>query len=157
MGVTKNFGKYLFKYICDLHPDRDQMGKIHQFMPQSRYRNAHVLLLHRYGRGPFCRFRISRGLSFEGVYLLLVNESVQYVGECINLSSRFNIGYGQISPRNCFDGGQSTNCKINHLILETSERNNQIELWFFQTPDREAVESELIAEFKPPWNDQGMF
>lgn len=79
------------------------------------------------------------------------------MGECLDLSSRFNMGYGQISPRNCFVGGQSTNCKINRHVLESIESGKRVELWFFPTQNREAVESELISEFNPLWNDQGRF
>ena len=32
---------------------------------------------------------------------------------------RYNNGYGRISPRNCFQGGQSTNCRVNNLIFPT--------------------------------------
>jgi len=63
-------------------------------------------ICHNCGSGPFCRFRIPSNLPLEGVYALLIGESVRYVGECIHLSKRFNMGYGQISPRNCFVGGQ---------------------------------------------------
>jgi hypothetical protein len=38
-----------------------------------------------------------------------VDESKEYVGECRDLVKRFNSGYGQISPRNCFVGGRRTN------------------------------------------------
>jgi hypothetical protein len=32
------------------------------------------------------------------------------------LSARFNAGYGNISPKNCFKGGQETNCRVNNLV-----------------------------------------
>ena len=146
---------YHFEYVPCILPDKDETGEIRKFEPQCRYKNTHKLRLHKHGRGPFCRFRISRSLNTEGTYLLIVNGVVQYVGECKNLSSRFNSGYGQISPRNCFCGGQITNCKINQLILKAAEDGNQIELWFFKNQNRKEVEEELIANLNPPppWND----
>lgn len=35
-----------------------------------------------------------------------------YIGETDNLEKQFRQGYGNISPRNCFKGGQSTNYKM---------------------------------------------
>lgn len=150
--MTKSFGKYVLTYIGAIQPDRGGMGQIRHFMPQSKYKKKHRLSLHKYGRGPFCRFRISSNLALEGVYVLLVNGSVTYVGECVDLSSRFNMGYGQISPRNCYEGGQLTNCKVNHLILETTKQGNQITLWFLKTKNRRKIEGELRNEFHPQWN-----
>lgn len=153
---VKNIGKYPFEYVCAIEPERDDTGKIRRFMPQSHYKNVRGLPVHQYGRGPFCRFRVPRNLQLQGVYTLLVDEQVKYVGECVNLSSRFNMGYGQISPRNCFVGGQRTNCKINRYILEVAETGRQIEVRFYETLERPAVEGELIASFRPPWNSQGI-
>jgi len=84
-----------------------------------------------------------------------VNNDVRYVGECQNLSARFNMGYGQISPRNCYEGGQRTNCRVNQLILKAVRTGYHVELLFHETSDRQAVEGELIAELAPLWNKQG--
>ena len=54
--------------------------------------------------------RIALGLALDG--------DLRYVGECANLSARFNVGYGNISPKNCFSGGQETNCRLNNLLYE---------------------------------------
>jgi hypothetical protein len=124
-------------------------------MPQARYRNQRGLQLHRWGKGPFCKFRIPSHLQGEGVYLLSVNSDVRYVGECESLSARFNMGYGQISPRNCYEGGQRTNCKVNQLVLEAARRGHDVELWFHDTSNRKDVEAELIAALAPLWNKQG--
>jgi hypothetical protein len=35
----------------------------------------------------------------RGVYILTVNSDPHYVGECVNLSRRFNGDYGNISPK----------------------------------------------------------
>lgn len=44
--------------------------------------------LNRYGRGPFCRFEFPRGWSYGGVYVITVDETPVYVGECEDLSRR---------------------------------------------------------------------
>src|SRR5437016_4919181 len=101
-SVLKVVG-YEFQYICNIEPVRDIYGSVRRNMPQERYRNRRNLPLNRYGEGPFCKFTIgNRFQAVSGVYVLTVNGEVRYVGECASLSARFNSGYGNISPRNCF-------------------------------------------------------
>jgi hypothetical protein len=99
-------GDYEFEYVCDIEPVRETDGTLRQHMPQDRYKNARNLPLNRYGGGPFCKFGIPNRFRVSGVYVLTVDEELRYVGECANLSARFNAGYGNISPKNCFRGGQ---------------------------------------------------
>lgn len=133
---TRKIAGYSFRYISTIRPEHDGKGMIRTFMPQPRYKNLEGLPLHKHGSGPFCHFSIEGCPSSEG----------------INLSSRFNVGYGRISPRNCYLKGQATNCKINHLILETAKRGDEVEVWFFLTMTRKSMESELKAALNPPWN-----
>ena len=86
------------------------------------------------------------------MYVLTVSEHIKYVGECEKFSSRFNMGYGNISPRNCFENGQETNCRINNLVYLAAVARNDILLWFFPTADHKNVEAELRASLRPPWN-----
>ncbi len=79
-------------------------GEVKACFPQSAYANADELPLHEYGAGPFCYFQIPK-IHAQGFYLIRVNTAFTYVGECEDLSNRFNAGYGNISPRNCFVGG----------------------------------------------------
>jgi hypothetical protein len=74
------------------------------------------------------------------------------VGECANLSKRFNMGYGNISPKNCFKGGQETNCHLNNLLYAAILAGQRISLWFFQTTDYKLVEVALRSTLSPPWN-----
>jgi hypothetical protein len=62
------------------------------------------------------------------------------------------MGYGNISPRNCFKGGQETNCRINNLIYETAKEGVSISLWFLNTQDHKSVEGELLMDKGPDWN-----
>jgi hypothetical protein len=62
------------------------------------------------------------------------------------------MGYGIISPRNCFKGGQETNCRVNNLVYEAASAGLKISLWFLQTGDYKAVESKLRATMEPEWN-----
>jgi hypothetical protein len=146
---------YKFAYICRIQPEMDG-GEVRTFEPQDRYANESELGLHDYGGGPFCKFRIPREYRYTGVYLLTVDESKEYVGECRDLVKRFNSGYGQISPRNCFVGGRRTNCRVNNLIYKTLTAGKTVILWFLQTNDYKVVEAELISDLQPIWNRKGI-
>ena len=143
---------FSFEHICDIEPEKEIEGNIKVYYPQSQYKNPNDLALHKYGIGPFCTFAIPRDLRREGVYLIKIDADIKYVGECENLASRFNMGYGNISPRNCYAGGQTTNCRINNAIYNHSLNTNNIELYFYETTNRYEVEWELINTLNPPWN-----
>jgi hypothetical protein len=145
-------GEYTFKGICRIVPELDETGHPIEYMPQSEYDNTDNLPLNEYGAGPFCKFKIPSGLNNAGVYAVLINNNLKYIGKCDNLSVRWNMGYGNISPRNCFVGGQSTNCRLNNLILNAFKANSNLNLFFYQTNDYYAVERELIKRYSPEWN-----
>lgn len=143
---------YDFELICQIEPRKNPDGTTKQFMPQSQYKNLGNLSLNKYGAGPFCKFEISNRNQSSGVYIFTVDEKIHYVGECENFSSRFSMGYGNISPRNCFQRGQETNCRINNLVYQTATRDQTILLWFFRTSDYKELEAELRQSLRPPWN-----
>ncbi len=151
-----------FKYISLIQPKKDELGIVYEDLPQDRYENKNNLPLNNWGEGPFCEFKIdpARSFSLLGVYILCdQNMKVLYIGKCTGrtstLNKRFNQGYGKISPRNCFKGGQSTNCRINHYILEATKANNQVSLYFYETQsgaEATKLESKLINKLNLPWN-----
>ena len=108
-----------FRLISNIEPERDQYGRVLEEHPASRYNNRKRLSLNLYGEGPFCRFRIEADkqiLDSLGVYAIVEeSERALYIGKCSGRTStfgkRFNTGYGTIHPRNCYKGGQSTNCR----------------------------------------------
>ena len=122
-------------------------------MPQPMYENVKNYPLHNYGKGPFCKFKINKNYSKKtGVYTIFIDGDLKYVGECDDLFKRFNMGYGNISPRNCFEGGQPTNCRINSSIMNHFKQGLKIDLYFFETNDRFKLEHELIKKYNPKWN-----
>lgn len=146
------FGDYEFEHVCNISPLRESDGALKQFMPQGRYHNARNLPLNRYGAGPFCKFTIPTQYRATGVYVLAIDDELRYVGECTNLCARFNVGYGNISPKNCFKGGQETNCRVNNLVYMAAQAGQGISLWFFRTPDYKSMEAALRSTLKLPWN-----
>lgn len=143
---------YEFGYIGDIAPLQNSDGSIQQCTPQVRYQNPRGVALNTYGQGPFCRFKIPRHHQSSGVYVLAIDAEIRYVGECANLSARFNNGYGNISPKNCFKGGQETNCRLNNLIYSEAAAGKKISLFFHHTTDYKALEVALRAALKAPWN-----
>jgi len=141
-----------FNYVCDITPDRDNNGDVKEFSPQKDYDNKKGLKLNKYGDGSFCKFKIPKDYQKAGVYIISVDESPKYVGECENLSIRFNSGYGNISPRNCYTGGQQTNCRINKLILDSVKNSHSIKLFFQETNKKFMLEEMLIDQLSPEWN-----
>lgn len=152
---TRKLGGLDFAFVQSLTPDRDAAGSIMEFNPQGDYSKANVSRLNAHGHGTFCKFRIVAQQDLErqgGVYALFVGESVRYIGECEDLASQFNTGFGTISPANCYVGGQSTNCKIKRRVLETSKAGGHVDLYFHAAPDRKEIKRRLIVSDKPPWN-----
>lgn len=155
--TNHRFADFDFDCIGSIEPQRGPTGAFIELMPQARYRDAANTPLHAYGSGPFCRFRIGRGLHTAGLYVLTLDVNPVYVGECVDLDKRWGpTGYGGISPRNCFRGGQPTNCRLNAAILASAKEGRKIELWFRQhdgnTLSRVKAESELIRSLRPQWN-----
>ncbi len=108
----------------------------------------------------YCKFKTEQTLPHEsGVYALFVDDEPfpVYIGKAVNLNKRWsNTNYCSISPKNVFYNGQSTNCKINHYILEKAKCNQTILLKYFCTKDYTAVENQFIIKFKPSLNVQGV-
>ncbi|MGR6898321.1 DUF7669 domain-containing protein [Rummeliibacillus sp. BSL5] len=144
--------KNQFKFICDIKPLRDHNGNVESFEVHVENNNIQGLSLNKYGQGPFCKFSIPSDIQQAGLYAIALNNELVYIGVCESLSRRFNKGYGMISPRKCFIGGESNNCRINHLIYEASQVAQEIKLYFLETDNKFSIESALIAKVNPVWN-----
>jgi hypothetical protein len=145
-------GPYIFRHVCKISPVRNEDGSVRQYMPQRRFTNPKDLPLSKYGHGPFCKFKVPNTFRTSGVYALQIADTVKYIGECRDLSARYNAGYGNISPRNCFKGGQDTNCRLNNLIYLAAMDGLAIELWFHSTPNFKIAELEVLAIQQCAWN-----
>lgn len=142
-----------FDFVDTVTVERNEAGRIDLKMPQHRYEKSDKTPVHRYGWGPFCKFHLSTS-SYQGVfgvYIFTVNHQIVYIGEAIDIHSRI-YGYSNISPKNCFKGGQQTNCRINNAIFETVRNRGQVALWATEAPNRKEQEAALIEEYDPPWN-----
>ncbi len=157
---TRRFGNREFENLGELQIEREADGAVKIFNPHEQYRGASRAVLLQDGRGPFCRFRIAQVRHQAGLYVLVSGNQPVYVGETINLAKRWGSnGYGAISPRNCYEGGQSTNCRVNAAVLDGVQKGGRFELWFAQfdgpRDERLAAEIALIQQLHPPWNRKG--
>ena len=152
--MALSLGGREFVLIGDLCPDLDDAGAPLEFMPQAAYAKAATGRLNPHGVGPFCRLRIAIGRHEAGVYAVVVGVDVRYVGICEDLSERWGPrGYGAIHPRNCFVGGQPTNCKINSALLREVKAGGEPRLFFTEMANRRReFEGALISALNPPWN-----
>ena len=151
----------LLTYDFDPHridAERDSAGIVRTYTAYERYANIQNLALHAYGRGPFVRLLLDALPRIPGVYVLTLNSKVVYVGRARDsVQKRWGRpGYSVIDPRNCYRGGQSTNCRINHLIGEALIRGEDLMLWTHVTPTPDAIERELWTALRPPWNVQSL-
>ena len=142
---------YEFRFLQQLNPECDDDGQIVKYYPQDDYDNKNGLPLSNHGKGAFCHFSINAG-DWPGVYLWVVDRMIIYIGETAGLQQRFNMGYGNISPRNCYVGGQSTNCKMNKVILNLHEKGKTVSLYFYKTADYKRVELDLLGKINTPYN-----
>lgn len=122
----------------------------------TKYLNRKKLRLHQYGDSIFCKFKIDdKYEKLKGIYCFAINDRIVYIGRCTdNYSKRINYGYGNISPRNCFIGGQSTNCRINAKI---SKHQTDIRFGVYILTDNGdicSLEKEIIQQNKESlcWN-----
>ena len=146
-----------FIWVARIQPETRKDGIPRTDMPQKRYANAAQKRLNRHGAGPFCRFDVNDLPDTSGIYAVTLNGKLAYVGIAVkSLKQRWGSqGYGRISPRNCYVGGQSTNCKINHAILRAVRQKQIVDLWIHEMEWPRTLERHLIRELDPPWNDQG--
>lgn len=141
---------YEFQFVQALIPECEQ-GVARVYYPHKDFVNRRGLPLLPWGAGPFCRFSIQAPQA-PGVYLWVAEGQLLYIGETVNLRRRFNTGYGTISPRNCYAGGQSTNCKMNQVVLDYYNRGTPIQLYFFPTQRYKQVELDLLGKLNTPYN-----
>jgi len=137
--------------------------------------------LNRYGQGPFCKFKIKDHLKEKGLYCYVVKDDgkddnkddskyigkitgnkygLKYIGKVtrdMNFEKRFNAGYGNISPYNCYKDGQATNCHINSIVNKELLDGREILVGFCAMENDIEIsnkEKELIENIKPEWNIQ---
>ncbi|PKL60228.1 MAG: hypothetical protein CVV33_03750 [Methanomicrobiales archaeon HGW-Methanomicrobiales-4] len=138
--------------VWTIDPEHNSRGGITEFNPCDRFPNRNGLMLHEWGEGPFCRFRIpGRFRDLQGVYLLVVGGKIVFAGWSQNLVQRMNQNYGTISPRKCFDGSEPENCLVNHRILIAAQAKLKVIIYLIPNASPE-VSDEIVDKLCPQWN-----
>lgn len=141
---------YPFVFVQELIPEQTN-GKPMLYNPQAQYQNKDHLPLLKHGHGPFCRFHAALPQA-AGLYLWVVDNQIVYIGEACDLRRRFSTGYGNISPRNCYKGGQSTNCKMNKVVLQSYMAGTPVRLYIYLTASYKEIELELLGKINTKYN-----
>ena len=117
----------------------------------------YLSFLNNYGDKVYSHFGISENEVFskKGIYTYYLNDKIKYIGITKdNYQKRINNGYGNISPKNCFKDGQTTNCHLNWLI-SSSFNNIKFYVKIMDNVDQiMSIEKKLIQKYDPPWNIQ---
>jgi 5-methylcytosine-specific restriction protein A len=150
--ITRIFGDICFQRVVDVQLETDSAGRVVEYTPAMPVEAP----LNRHAAGPFCRFRIGQLPASSGVYAIVVDEDLKYIGCCVDLARRFGSGgYGVIHERNLHSDGQSANCKINSRVLSETKAGRAITVFFHESEDRyREIEAKLISILVPPWNDR---
>jgi len=115
--------------------------------------------LNAYGDSRYCKFRMSASQFSDrkGIYVFKSNGIIRYIGRVkgeYTFNQRINMGYANISPKNCYIDGQSTNCHINSII---NSCKGSINLYILPLDNDEEIinlEKLLINLVNPDWNIQ---
>ncbi|NLC41218.1 MAG: hypothetical protein GX763_09920 [Clostridiaceae bacterium] len=152
--ITIDLNGHTFSFVQELEPKRNFWGKIKEFSPQAVLFKKDQKPLHRFGLETFCRFSLnsSRYYGAKGVYALLDETYLLYVGKTDNLAQRINYDYGLISAKDCYLGSPETNCKINSLIRYKYQNGERTFLFFLETDNADVIEQDLVNSLRPPVN-----
>jgi len=127
------------------------------FKMKQNHDNYYLEFLNANGDNKYCRFKLSESnkniVSEKGLYIYRLFDEIVYIGRCRDsFKKRFNNGYGNISPKNCYIDGQSTNCHINSRINQVYENLEVYVLSLNDNRQIEEMERKFIKEFNPRWN-----
>ncbi len=137
-----------FDYVDEIMPKKGLDGNIITYNPKDRYNKKSTTNLNKYGNLNFCCFSVNNLPAKSGVYALYEDDNLVYIGRAKNLYVRWGkTNYGSISPKNCYVGGQSTNCKVNNYIYEAAKAGKKLELYIYVTQDYIQVEKQLLAAY----------
>ncbi len=145
---TKTLLSYNFVYVDTIKLEQDANGDIISYNSKGRYLKKDTASLNKYGNLEFCRFFVNNLPTVSGIYALFEDDVCVYIGRAKNLSARWGRrNYGAISPKNCYVGGQSTNCKVNNYIYEATKAGKKLELYIYETQNYIQVEKQLLSVY----------
>jgi hypothetical protein len=154
-GAVMEIQGYKFSCASQIDAEREVDGKIITWKPTGKYYKDDRAL-HKFGHGPFATLEVETLRSNMGVYLVIKNEvDVMFVGATRDaFSKRWGkaAGFRSISPSACYQGGDSTYCRVKSAIVSELEAGNRLSLWIFTTADPLGVKRRITGVSLPPWN-----
>lgn len=125
--LTHNNEKICFKYLTTLYPKNDD------------------------NQPGYCKFHIQADKE-EYVYLWILNNEIQYIGQTVNLYRQFNTGFGYISDRNLKADGQRTNCRLNKAAFNEMQNNNFFKIYVYKTKNSKELKRNLLPHISTKYN-----
>lgn len=99
----------------------------------------------------YCFFSVSFPEK-EGIYLWILNNEIQYIGNSVNINKQFNTGFGKISKRNCENDGQSTNCRLNNAVYSEFLHKNKFDIYFCEIENSKSCKKLLVSQYSTKYN-----
>ncbi|CUJ88563.1 endonuclease II [Ruegeria denitrificans] len=101
----------------------------------------------------YCSFKVNAPKA-SGIYWILVNDVVVYIGRAKNLHNRLSVQYGTVSPRHPYKDGQLQKCRTNAKINSILSNGGQVSFRWKACVDYFEQEHALLKspETRPAWN-----
>ena len=99
----------------------------------------------------YCSFFMNAPKS-ECVYIFVLNDKIEYLGQTKNLKRQLNSGYGKITESNLCDNGQSTNCRINKAIFAAALKHEYYQIFYHETDKSKRIKEEILTVITTKYN-----
>ena len=121
--------------------------------PQDSFANPKGYLLDQDHDTYYCSFKVPAP-QVSGIYRIIVDDHVVYIGRAQCLKNRLSDQYGRVSPRHPFKGGQLQKCRTNAKINKALETGSTVVFRWEVCEDFKDRERRLLEDptNRPPWN-----
>lgn len=149
-----SLGGIWFADVAAVTCDRDAFGRVAVETPALHAANPNRAQ-HAYGRGPFARLGFATGEQRPGVFAVLVDGRLRYLGRTASLAGSFGAsGLGRIDARACVEPRELWRCRVNGEIAQALRRGASVTVLFHPSRHAADLERSLIATLAPDWNDR---
>jgi len=119
----------MWRKIHEVAPILAPDGSILEHSPAADY-GVPPEELNRAGAGPFCAFRVAHNAGPSGIFAIAVDNRCVYIGKSGNpivkrISDIGNVSLSSVRKK----GGQPSQCRLNHLILEALKNGSSVTFW----------------------------
>ena len=135
------------------YSDRQQIVAETGLRPQDRFKNPKGYSLAPENDVFYCSFNVAAPKR-SGIYLILINGKIVYIGRAKCLHNRLSLQYGRVSPRHPYAGGQIQKCRTNAKINSAICKGEYVTVEWKVCSDYIEQEKLLLSEpsNRPLWN-----